>query len=339
MAISTLISQWLSQLSLVVVLAIPLLLLLKQRIFTTKPHLNHPPGPPKLPIIGNMHKLGHLPHRSLSNLCETFGHAMTLHLGRVPLLVVSTAETAREILKTQDLNFCTRPALFSLKRLSYNFLDVGFAPYSEYWREVRKIFVQELVRVKRVHSFGPVRAEEVANLVDSISKSCAYTMRPVDLTEELFSLTTRVICRIAFGKSYQGGEVDSGKFLEVVYEAMAILGSFSASDFYPSSSIAWVVDVITDLRGRLERCFCKFDMFYQQIIDEHLERAENKGEHDEQEEDIIDVLVGIMRDKSSTTIHITADHIKALLMNIFLAEGGFEYDSHGVGDDRVSEEA
>ncbi|KAK9155495.1 hypothetical protein Sjap_002975 [Stephania japonica] len=299
MDISILISQWLSQLSLLV-LAIPLILLLKQRIFITKPQLNHPPGPSKLPIICNMHQLGRLPHRSLSNLSKMFGPAMLLHLGRVPLLVVSTAETAREILKTQDLNFCTRPALYSLKRLSYNFLDVGFAPYSEYWREVRKIFVQELVSAKRVHSSGLLELK-----------------KPVDLTEELFSLTTRVICRIAFGKSYQGGEFDSGKFLEVVYEAMAILGSFSASDFYPSSSIAWVVDVITGLRGRLERCFHKFDRFYQQIIDEHLERAENKEEH-EQEEDIIDVLVGIMRDQSSA-IHITADHIKALLMNIFLA--------------------
>ncbi|KAK9133628.1 hypothetical protein Scep_013156 [Stephania cephalantha] len=288
---------------------------------TPTPHIHHlHMRPPKLPIIGNLHQLGHLPHRSLSKLSDIYGPVMLLRLGRVPLLVVSSAETAREILKTQDLNFCTRSSLLTLKRLSYNFLDVAFSPHSEYWKEMRRIFVQELMSSKRVHSFAPVRGEEVANMVDSISKSCACSMRPVDLTEELFSLTNRVICRIAFGKSYQGRKFDGGKFSEVVYEVMAVLGTFSASDFYPSSRIAWAVDMITGLKGRLERCFRDFDKFYQQIIDEHLERAENKqddDEEEEEEEDIIDVLIGIMRDQSSA-IHITADHIKAVIMNIFL---------------------
>ncbi|KAK9155089.1 hypothetical protein Sjap_002569 [Stephania japonica] len=248
-------------------------------------------GPPKLPIIGNLHQLGHLPHRSLSKLSNIYGPVKLLHLGRVPLLVVSTADTAREILKTQDLYFCTRPSLLTLKRLSYNFLDVALAPYNEYWREMRRIFVQELLSTKRVHSFGAVRAEEVANTVNSISKSCS-SMRPVDLTEEIFSLINRVICRIAFG-------------------------SFSASDLFPSLSIVGVVDVINGLRRRLQRCFRELDKFYQEIIDEHLERAE-------QDEDIIDVLVGIMRDESSA-IHITLNHIKAILMDIFF--GGLESSS------------
>ncbi|KAK9155115.1 hypothetical protein Sjap_002595 [Stephania japonica] len=156
---------------------------------------------------------------------------MLLHLGRVLLLVVSSADTAREILKTQDLNFCTRPSLLTLKRLSYNIQDVALAPYNEYWREMRRIFVHKLLSPKRVHSFGAVRAEEVANMVNSISKSCS-SMRSVDLAEELLSLTNRVICRIAFGKSYQGRNFDGGKFSEFVHKFMALSGSFSALELH-----------------------------------------------------------------------------------------------------------
>ncbi|KAK9155961.1 hypothetical protein Sjap_003441 [Stephania japonica] len=197
---------------------------------------------------------------------------MLLHLGRVPLLVVSSADTARDILKTQDLNFCTRPSLLTLKRLSYNFQDVALAPYNEYWREMRRIFVHKLLSPKRVHSFGAVRAEEVANMVNSISKSCS-SMRSVDLAEDLLSLTNRVICRIAFVSPPR-----------IYFRRCRSWGSW---------------------------------MFYQEIIDEHLERAE-------QDEDIIDVLVGIMRDESSA-IHITLNHIKAILVDIFF--GGLESSS------------
>ncbi|KAK9155927.1 hypothetical protein Sjap_003407 [Stephania japonica] len=144
-------------------------------------------------------------------------------------------------------------------------------------------------------------------------------MRTVNLSEALFSHTASVMCGIAFGRSYHGNKFDSGKFWEVMNEILAVLNSFSTSEFLPSSPIASAVNVITGQRGRLDRCFLNSDKFYQQFINEHLERAENKGEHAPEEDiiDIIDVLVGLMRDQSME-IHITEDHIKASLMNIIL---------------------
>ncbi|KAK9131406.1 hypothetical protein Sjap_011893 [Stephania japonica] len=319
--ISTLISQWLHLISLLV-LAIPLLFLLLLKQSKTQQPNHLPPGPPKLPIIGNLHHFGHLPHRSLSKLSNIYGLSCSYTRPRAFASSLLSRYRKRDLENTRP-QLRTRPSLLTLKRLSYNFLDVALAPYNEYWREMRRIFVQELLSPKMVHSFGAVRAEEVANMVNSITKTCS-SMWPVDLTEEIFSLINRVICRIAFGKSYQGRNFDGGKFSEFVHKFMALsgsvrflIGSFSASDLFPSLSIVGVVDVITGLRGRLERCFRDLDKFYQEIIDEHLERAE-------QDEDIIDVLVGIMRDESSA-IHNTLNHIKAILMDIFF--GGLESSS------------
>ncbi|XVF08814.1 hypothetical protein REPUB_Repub07fG0035800 [Reevesia pubescens] len=115
--------------------------------------LNLPPSPPKLPIIGNIHQLGKLPRRSLKDLSRKYGSLLLLQLGHNPTLVVSSAEMAREIVKNHDIVFSSRPSTKAAKILFYGCTDVGFAPYGEYWRQVRKISVLELLSLRRVHSF------------------------------------------------------------------------------------------------------------------------------------------------------------------------------------------
>ncbi|PWA55732.1 cytochrome P450 [Artemisia annua] len=94
---------------------------------------NLPPSPRKLPIIGNLHQLGSNLHRSFQALSHKHGPIILIHLGSVPLLVVSSPEGAREIMNTHDLIFSSRPKLSIPDKLSYGSKDVGFAPYGEHW--------------------------------------------------------------------------------------------------------------------------------------------------------------------------------------------------------------
>ncbi|OAY51954.1 cytochrome P450 71B34 [Manihot esculenta] len=297
--------------------AIPFLLLLffiLRRKFQGKRKSKHlPPGPPGLPIIGNLHQLGALPHRSLWELSQKYGPVMSLRLGCVPTVTVSTAETAREVLKTHDLYTCSRPVSAGTKKLSYNYIDVGFSPYGEYWRKMRKICVLELFSARRVQSFHFIREEEVASLVDFASKS-ASSSTPVDLSEKFMSLTANVICRAAFGKSFKERGFRHDRFQEVVHECIDRLGSFSAADFFPY--VGRIIDRLSGLHAKIERSFEEFDAFYEKAIDDHIKKGKEEPGH----EDFIDVLLlELGRSQAEADpLPFSKDHIKAILMDIFI---------------------
>ncbi|KAG8375408.1 hypothetical protein BUALT_Bualt10G0097000 [Buddleja alternifolia] len=133
---------------------------------TNSSPLNLIPGPRKLPLIGNLHLLvgNPLPHRTFRDLADKYGPLMHLQLGEVPFIKVSSIEFAKQILKTHDLNFANRPPVFSVKASSYNYTDIAFSPYGEYWRNLRKICILELLSARCVQSFRHIREEENRDL-------------------------------------------------------------------------------------------------------------------------------------------------------------------------------
>ncbi|KDO40342.1 hypothetical protein CISIN_1g036837mg [Citrus sinensis] len=57
------------------------------------------PGPKPYPVIGNLLEPGGKPHKSLANLTKIHGRIMSLRLGLVTTVVVSSPSMAKAILK------------------------------------------------------------------------------------------------------------------------------------------------------------------------------------------------------------------------------------------------
>lgn len=108
---------------------------LLKRTINTK--LNQPPSPWRLPVIGNLHQLSLHPHRSFRSLSLRYGPLMLLHFGRVPTLVVSSADVAHDVMKTHDLKFANRPKSKAVDVIMNGGQDVAFSSYGEYWRQMK----------------------------------------------------------------------------------------------------------------------------------------------------------------------------------------------------------
>ncbi|KAK2971482.1 hypothetical protein RJ640_020888 [Escallonia rubra] len=282
--------------------------------------IRHLPGPPGLPFVGNLHQLDNSDlQRYLWQLSKKYGPIMSLRLGFVPALVISSAKMAKEVLKTHDLVFCSRPALFGQQKLSYNGLDVALSPYNDYWREMRKICTLHLFSSRRVQSARPIREDEVSQMIQNISQ-LANSGRLTNLSETLMTLTSTIICRVAFGRRYDGEGHESRRFHKLLHECEAVMASFYVSDYFPF--MGWF-DKLTGMCARLEKNFEGMDLFYQELIDEHL----NPNRPESMKGDFIDILLQLEKDGLSS-IHLTSNHIKALLMNILL--GGTDTSASAV---------
>ncbi|OAY52256.1 premnaspirodiene oxygenase [Manihot esculenta] len=270
---------------------------------------NLPPGPRKLPLIGNLHNLvGSLPHHVLKDLAIEHGPLMHLQLGEVPTVVVSSAKMAQELMKTHDHVFSQRPEILASRILSYDHTDIVFSK-GDYWKQMRKICLTELLGLRKVKSFAPIRDDEVSNLLESIR--LAGGSSPVNLTEKIMWLTSAIVCRAAFGNRWE----DQKAVISIAREAVSLSGGFDLADLYPSKEF---LHVITNMKPRLEKMYLKLDKILDNIVNEHKQKLANRKGEPADDEDLVDVLLRL-QGSGRLECPITIDNIKAVIWDLFAA--------------------
>ncbi|KAK7291595.1 hypothetical protein RIF29_06863 [Crotalaria pallida] len=283
---------------------------------------NLPPSPPKLPIIGHLHLLGTLPHRSLRKLSHKYGDMMLLQLGQMqtPTLVVSSADVAMEIMKNHDLAFSNRPQLTAAKILLYGCNDVGFGVYGENWRNKRKIIVLQLLSSKRVQSFSHIREEEVEELIKKLREaSMSSDACCVNLSKTFISIANNIVCKCALGcKFSSAGDSNktNNKVKELAREVMIQLVSFTVRDYFPW--LGWV-DILTGKIQKYKATFKEMDSLLDEVIEEHRKAEKSESDHHSyNKKDLVDVLLQLQQD-DMFDFELTDNDIKPLLMDMFVA--------------------
>uniref|UniRef100_A0A1D1YD83 Flavonoid 3'-monooxygenase n=1 Tax=Anthurium amnicola TaxID=1678845 RepID=A0A1D1YD83_9ARAE len=282
--------------------------------------LRPPPGPRPWPVIGSLHLIGALPHRSIHELSRRYGPIMQLYLGSQRVVVGSSVEIAKEFLKTHDVVFADRPRTAAGKYTTYNYSDITWSPYGPYWRQARKMCLMELFSTKRLDSYEYIRVEELRGVLRRLHAGGGAT---VDLKDCLSTLSLNVISRMVLGRSYTDGGGEEGEavvspeeFKRMLDELFLLNGVLNVGDMIP-----WL-DFL-DLQGyvrRMKALSKKFHSFLDHVIDEHNERRRRMGAAFVPR-DMVDVLLQLA-DDPGLDVKFTRDGVKGFTQDMLA--GGTE---------------
>ncbi|XP_062079327.1 cytochrome P450 71D11-like [Humulus lupulus] len=292
-----------------------LLIMVVKRIQSRNSASKLPPGPWGLPLLGNLHQIiGPLPHHSISKLAKKYGPFMYLRLGQIPTIVVSSPEYAKEVMRTHDVVFASRPRTLISQIIAYGCTDIAFAPYGEYWRQLRKICVRELLSPARVQTFGPARREEYFDVLQVISSKVGSA---INLTEMVTRSSYRITARVALGKESIS---DHDEVISIVEEALKAALGFEFGEVFPSLSfLDW------SSRPKYEILRKRCSRIMEKIIKEHIKKnaTMSSAEKGSKEEDLLDVLLKYHNNNITTNgdvgFTLTTDNIIAVILDIFTA--------------------
>ncbi|KAK4760794.1 hypothetical protein SAY87_005687 [Trapa incisa] len=280
--------------------------------------LNLPPGPKPWPIMGNLDLIGPLPHRSIHELSRKYGPLMNLRFGSFHVVVGSSVEMARTMLKTHDVTFAGRPMTNAGKYTTYNYSNITWSQYGPYWRQARKMCIVELFSAKRLESFEYIRVEELKTFLRQLHRAEG---RPITLKDHLSDLSLNVISRMVLGKKYtqktEGSIVTPEEFKKMLDELFLLNGALTVGD-----SIPWLN--FLDIQGYLKRMKAlgkKFDRFMEYVLDEHNERRRAAGVEGFVAKDMVDVLLQLA-DDPHLEVKLERQGVKAFTQD--LIAGGTE---------------
>ncbi|KAH8880362.1 cytochrome P450 [Thozetella sp. PMI_491] len=220
-----------------------------------KPKGPFPPGPPTIPILGNLHQI------PLSKSYITFAEwartytpdgLLGLRLGPYErVLVLNKWQHARDLLDLRGSVYSDRPRSLAADIVTPGDIHPAFMPYSAHWRKSRRI-ITEFLKDSEVEKLLPVQEAESSQMIYDLLTDTAEERRYHGHVMRFFG---GVVLATVFGqrqKTY-GPESFVRRFFAVQDEWAGFLdpGALPPYNIFPL--LKYVPDSFTPWRGWRER--------------------------------------------------------------------------------------
>ncbi|CAA7022996.1 unnamed protein product [Microthlaspi erraticum] len=280
-------------------LAIALSLLLLSLVFFTARRFcsgdegaKIPPGPLRLPLLGNILQIGGKPHRSLMDLSRTYGSVVSLKLGCLTTVVISSAEAAKQVLKHMTMSCVIGSPLTRFEPLV-----TTSVPLSGYLR----LLVGEATK--------DLRMRKVQELICFVNK-CSERSEEMNITRASFITSLNIISNALFSTNLANldGSETAHDFQNVVLRMMEIAGKPKIADFFPFLGFL-------DLQGTRKEASLWMNKLFS-VFQRFIDTKRSSNESTKNNNDILDSLLNIAQEEES---ELDDNGIKHFLLDLFLA--------------------
>nr|WEQ50540.1 cytochrome P450 76AH55 [Salvia officinalis] len=279
-----------------------------------------PPGPKPLPIIGNFLQLGKKPYETLASLAKTHGPLMSIHLGSLYTVIVSSPEMAKELLQHHGQVFSGRTVAQVMQARDLHKLSMAFTPTGKEWRDKRKICKEQVFSERSLEGSEALRQEKLQQLLQHVQRHCDRG-DVVDLHDALLITNLNLMLTTLFStRSPDFESAVTREFKEIVEVIAVAVAVPNFADYFP---ILKPFDP-QGIKHKAELYFGKLFQKFEAFLDHRLEsRRKNPGAPREQ--DLLETLVDISQ---GNEYNLTIQDIPYLLFDLFV--GGSETNTTSI---------
>ncbi|XP_072959646.1 ent-kaurene oxidase 2 isoform X1 [Typha angustifolia] len=164
--------------SIVLGLVTVVIIVAKLRI-TRNRRSNLPPAVPGLPLIGNLHQLKEKkPHQTFAKWAEIYGDIYTIRTGASTLVVLNSADVAKEAMVTKFSSISTRKLSNALTLLTSNKTMVATSDYGEFHKMVKRYILTSVLGAaaqKRHRCHRDIMIDSISEILHSLVKRDPHT--------------------------------------------------------------------------------------------------------------------------------------------------------------------
>ncbi|XP_038189418.1 cytochrome P450 2J3-like isoform X2 [Arvicola amphibius] len=277
--------------------------------FKSRRPKNYPPGPRRLPFIGNILQLDkEQPHLAIQQLVKKYGNVISLDLGIMSSVIVSSLPLIKEAFTQLEENFMSRPK-FPMQKHVFNENGLIFSS-GQTWKEQRRFALMTL------RNFGLGKKsleqriqEEAQHLVGVIKEEKG---QPFDPHFKINNAVSNIICSITFGERFEYHDSQFQELLRLLDEATS---STSSKMVRLYNIFPWIMKYLPGSHQTTLATWKQLKSYVSDIVENH-----RRDWNPDEPRDFIDAfLVEMTKHPDKTTTSFNEESLICSTLDLFFA--------------------
>ncbi|XP_057639852.1 cytochrome P450 2J3-like isoform X2 [Chionomys nivalis] len=277
--------------------------------FKSRRPKNYPPGPQRLPFIGNILQLDmEKPDLAVQEFVKKYGNVMSLDFGIMSSVIVSSLPLIKEAFTHLEENFMSRPQ-FPMQKHVFNKSGLIFSS-GQTWKEQRRFALMTL------RNFGLGKKsleqriqEEAQHLVGVIKEEKGQSFDP---HFKINNAVSNIICSITFGERFEYHDSQFQELLRLLDKATNLTSSKMVRLY---NIFPWIMKYLPGSHQTTMITWRQLKSYVSDIVENHL-----RDWNPDKPRDFIDAfLTEMTKHPDKTTTSFNKESLICSTIDLFLA--------------------